>query len=495
MKKFRTAIAAACFSALLAMPAMAGPDMSLTIQPAKSAKLAPWAQRFSQDKELAKMITWCDELFNLPQEIPVVFAETGKVNAWYAPDRHAIIVSYELADHLEQTFLSDPKYHDQASKLAQQALHFILLHEMGHALMTEGNLPYTGKNEDCADEIAAILSSTWFEEQGREDAQAAAAWFLIEGNQKLDHQQIAFWDEHSFDLQRYYNVLADIEASAPGAIPEIEEILPAARLQRARERWPSKVAAWGFDLKKVCPILQTHYRQPEPKVGNGKISVVLEEAEDEQTKPMAQLMSQVSLQPLMDAFSKLYLLPQNLEVRLVDDTDPYCRYEPDQHRVVMSYGWVADVGRAIYKQGLRTDDDRFWNILGGAVTVELCVRVQQMALQEMKVPFTGEPEDAAAEALMLFFSNGVSADLLHNASLYHLIRAKQNPDLRSYAYWSEDDVHYQMFMDMDMYLYANDPVTYAWVEDMVPKSRLDRVKRELPVKKEHWERIMRPFVR
>ena len=91
---------------------------------------------------------------------------------------------------------------------------FTLFHELAHVLIWELNLPVFGREEDAADNIALmglmLLDRELPEaEQGLvvEKLQAVAdgwelEWRLVEE----DQLELAYWDLHSLEIQRYYNI-------------------------------------------------------------------------------------------------------------------------------------------------------------------------------------------------------------------------------------------------------------------------------------------------
>ena len=103
---------------------------------------------------------------------------------------------------------------------------FTLCHEIGHALFSELNVADFGSEEDAVDQLAAICflrpkEPTQNDPLAAEKLLAVAdAWRL---EWALTDDPPAYWDVHSLDIQRFYNVLCLIYGSDPDkfhALPE-----------------------------------------------------------------------------------------------------------------------------------------------------------------------------------------------------------------------------------------------------------------------------------
>lgn len=482
-----------CLLLACALP-VAAEKFTLSFQPAQNPALKVWETRYRGDALLAKGLEQLNAQVTVPRPLPVIFAQTGVVNAWYSPSQHRLTFSYELAAELEKIFAAHPQHAPQAAQLAQQASRFILYHEQGHALIDELDLPQTGKNEDAADELAVLLATRL--PGGQEGARAAALWFQLSGAKYDDASKVAplFWDEHSLDLQRYYIILANLEAALPGSVPGIAKLMPADRLARARQRWPGKVASWGMHFGTSWPGLAKG-AYPSVPAGGGRIQVIWEPAVSPEGQAVrGQLEGKPELQAIATIISDIYRLPRDLRLSFVDDPNIGCRYQSELGRVALSYQYVLSLIKDLAR--FYQDPKEMARHCFSTLTVELLIRLQQMALHEMRVPITGDEEDAAVEATLNFMDNYPSTrKTLFEASEYWRLKSTGDNAMRTYAYWDEDDLHYQRLMDIYMHLQQGDPKTYAWVTRLIDKRRLFRYSSEWRQKTRSWQRILTPYVR
>ena len=172
----------------------------------------------------------------LHSDIRVVFESCGQANAWYSAASDQITMCYELADKYTTIFRESDI--DTPYGVAN-ALHWIFMHELGHAVIDMYDLPITGQEEDAADQFATIMLL-------REGTEGANALLAIVTVYAYSTDYTPSWDTHSFDSQRYYNMLCllygkhqddDIGRYAEGLIPESRAIYCAEEYRDAANAW------------------------------------------------------------------------------------------------------------------------------------------------------------------------------------------------------------------------------------------------------------------
>lgn len=88
-----------------------------------------------------------------------------------------------------------------------------ILHELAHAIIKIHNLPIVGKEEDIADSFAAIILIEFFK-NGDEILLTSSDAFKLYSN-KYKFNQEDFIDEHSLDIQRFYDSICYVYGSYP----------------------------------------------------------------------------------------------------------------------------------------------------------------------------------------------------------------------------------------------------------------------------------------
>ena len=92
---------------------------------------------------------------SLPHDITLRTKDCKEVNAFYDPADRSVTMCYELMEHFYRTFKSAGETDDKAYAKMFDAVRFVFLHEIAHALIDQYALPIAGNEEDAADRCSA----------------------------------------------------------------------------------------------------------------------------------------------------------------------------------------------------------------------------------------------------------------------------------------------------------------------------------------------------
>lgn len=150
----------------------------------------------------------------LPYDIGLVAVQCDTPNAFWSPDNKAIVVCYEMLEFLVTVFRHQISDETQLTNAVFGALEFIFYHELGHALIDVYEIPATGREEDAVDQFSTLfLLDT---DVGIDAALSGASFFYELGaNRTGSAKDLAYWDEHSLDQQRFYNIVCLVYGSNP----------------------------------------------------------------------------------------------------------------------------------------------------------------------------------------------------------------------------------------------------------------------------------------
>jgi hypothetical protein len=191
-----------------------------------------------------------NKTFALPADVTITMSKCGEANAYYEADKKRITLCYELIDQFSDLFLadaqSDEEQEDAGEAIAGAAM-FTLFHELGHALIDLYDLPITGREEDAVDQLATIILL-----EGGEDGETAAlngaTAFMSEDSEEEEAElaEISYWDEHSLDQQRFYNIVCWTYGKNPGGNKELveDETLPAERAAQCPAEYERMAKSW-----------------------------------------------------------------------------------------------------------------------------------------------------------------------------------------------------------------------------------------------------------
>jgi len=203
------------------------------------------------EKLLEKAAAKLNLALSLPHDIALRTKDCDEVNAFYDSSDQSITVCYELMEHFYSTFRSAGDSDQVAYGKMFDAVKFVFLHEMGHALIDAYKLPVAGNEEDAADRCSSYVNLTELGDEGVRSILAAAESFQIESRQRNRKPNMA--DEHLLQEQRFYNSLCMIYGSNPskyanilteGFLPKERAVRCPAEYQRTVDSWVNLLAPW-----------------------------------------------------------------------------------------------------------------------------------------------------------------------------------------------------------------------------------------------------------
>lgn len=156
-------LAAVAALALSAVPTAAQGRWVASYPEARSAEFAMMQQMFVEADILAAMLDPLNEHFPVPRDVTVEMAECGRSGAFYDPSRPAVQLCYELMMDLVNE-LTDPETGDQT--MFVNAFAFVLLHQVGHAMVDVLKLPVGVSAEEAADQFAIVMAGYAGEQLG-----------------------------------------------------------------------------------------------------------------------------------------------------------------------------------------------------------------------------------------------------------------------------------------------------------------------------------------
>lgn len=198
--------------------------------------------------DLARAIT---RRFKLPEDLKVVFTECDEENAFYDPEARSISMCYELIDKYRLAYTDEKAKPDEIQRETINAALFTFYHELGHALVDILKIPATGREEDVVDEFAVIMLLQAGDEEGMEAIFAAINQFAMDAEESKDDYKriddLPFWDVHSLDQQRFYDLLCLLYGSDPEYFADLvkDGDLPKDRAEGCPDEFKHKAEVWN----------------------------------------------------------------------------------------------------------------------------------------------------------------------------------------------------------------------------------------------------------
>lgn len=258
------------------VPLAQGPAFVYDYLPARTAA-SQATEQFSREADLLrqlKEISALDGVLMLPRPLHLVTAQCGAINAYYVPGQVHVVLCYEMIEYLVQLAVASGQ--GGAGKGAGADgyplqfllanLRFMLLHEVGHALVDQLELNVTGREEDAVDQLAATLMLTLAQ---TDDSSAEVAMdldmagrFFLTGAEQGGYGLADYADVHALGEQRYFNLMCMLYGADPmryqGVITSGR--LPKSRAMRCPQESRRIIRAWSRTL---LPHIAPYHRSGE----------------------------------------------------------------------------------------------------------------------------------------------------------------------------------------------------------------------------------------
>lgn len=223
-------------------------DFQVVYVPSK--KFAPFEKMLKESGLFEETAEEMNATFSLPADIPIKFVECGVANAFYDSESGEILMCHELMLAEYEAFKEEFETEEEVGEAVLNSTFFTLFHEMGHALADQLSLPITGREEDAVDQLAVSVLLEMGEE-GEKAALDGAYSFWLATEEGAETADIAFWDEHSLNSQRYYNISCWVYGSDPEKYGYLvtDEELPPERAERCEAEYEQMSGSWEMLLE------------------------------------------------------------------------------------------------------------------------------------------------------------------------------------------------------------------------------------------------------
>ncbi|ASJ76100.1 DUF4344 domain-containing metallopeptidase [Granulosicoccus antarcticus] len=196
----------------------------------------------SRDKYLPEQVDFINKLLRFKKTVTVLNeVEEGPL---FDPDTQEIWMPGSFADVIESYFGT------RNAPVADVYLH-TLIHEVGHVLYSQYDMPLLAREEDAADALASVLLLEYVED-GARVVLNAAEMFGLESERFERQEEPDFWSEHSLDIQRFHTTLCHVYGSDPEAHADLldaENGLTQARAQSCQYEYERIRKGWLGILK------------------------------------------------------------------------------------------------------------------------------------------------------------------------------------------------------------------------------------------------------
>src|SRR3954471_16458401 len=248
----------------------------------------------------------------------------------------------------------DPQLRDQLIEFVIGNTLFTLTHELGHAVISEFQLPVLGREEDAADAFATLALLHVGSDFAHRVLEDAARGLLTLGARdvKMGHEP-TFYDEHGLDQQRAYQIICFMVGSDPRAFRAVatQAKLPQERQESCRGDYEQAQASWlqllEPHLRSAPPkpsFLDRLLRRPAPVSGplETRIDVSYGAASGD-LAPYRDVLKTVGLLEIVrDFVVRNFALPRRITFAAKTCGEPNAWWDPGRRRLTICYEIVQD---------------------------------------------------------------------------------------------------------------------------------------------------------
>ncbi len=242
----------------------------------------------------------------------------------------ATLASSGLAD--TKPFVPNIKIDPEA--FVEGNLYFLAYHELGHALISEFEIPVAGREEDAVDRLATYMMTP--EDKSPPDYLMAAmrGWFMTAAETPLN--KIEWWDEHGTDQQRGYQIACLLYGNDPKRYKNIAEVvkLPNERRDSCEIESNENDRSWDG-------LLDSFWHAEIPEAERTKINVVYEPAKDFADE-IAYLKEIGVLEDLRRIMAEHYKFKPGIRVEAAQCDEANAFWNAEERRITICYELVAD---------------------------------------------------------------------------------------------------------------------------------------------------------
>jgi len=229
---------------------------------------------------------------------------------------------------------------------------FTLGHELGHAVVSEFNLPVLGREEDAADSFATLaLLHVGTDFTHRVLVDAARGLLLIGKRDAQMGVEPAFYGEHGLDQQRAYKIVCLMVGSNPAAFRDLAQRanLPEERRETCQGDFEQAKTSW-------MRLLEPHFRAssrpsfwerlitPRARLlGKPESSVAIDygDAPDTLAPYRAMLKTIGLLEEVRDFTAKNFVFPRLITIEAKTCGEPNAYWDPEERRLALCYEFLA----------------------------------------------------------------------------------------------------------------------------------------------------------
>lgn len=197
----------------LFIPTLACADIIMRFDAPFTTQAQQVKVHLSDAPDFTKLIKQLNKKLPMTDAVILRFVDSADEGPFYDSEISEIHIPYQFWTYAYAMWDADfkrakePSSQKVLTRLSDDVLAHTILHEAAHAYIDKLSLPITGREENAADEFAALMLMELLPDDGPDMAISAADFFQIEGLEVTEIYDEDVFSAHALDDQRFYNLV------------------------------------------------------------------------------------------------------------------------------------------------------------------------------------------------------------------------------------------------------------------------------------------------
>jgi hypothetical protein len=280
-------------------------------------------------------------------------------SAQYAADE--TLAFQQRVDEAARMMDSSPRLRDLSHERRRGIVQFVtgnmlftLLHEIGHAHITEMGLPVLGREEDAADSFAVVtmlkVGSSFSHDVL---VQATTGWFLNAYRDETEGVKLPFYDAHGLDRQRAFQIACLMVGSDPDRFKDLAEKIDMPEERQASCQGDYSNASWSWET-----VMKPHRRAPTQ--AKTRIEIVYGKGEGDLSALEESFRMLRLLETVADQASEEFVWRRPFRLEMQTCGGPNAQWDVALHKLTLCYELAAEFAQLYRQYGERIALPRYY---------------------------------------------------------------------------------------------------------------------------------------
>jgi hypothetical protein len=220
---------------------------------------------------------------------------------------------------------------------------FVLVHELGHAVISQLNLPVLGREEDAADSFATLSMLLVGTELSHTVLRETARGLLITAARDKSSDQLpAMYDEHSLDTQRAFQIVCLMVGSDPKKFRDVAAIgkMPPERQETCSDDFGQAADSWEALLSgRRNPAAKSRFLAgPSSSRKGGSADIRVKHVGQETGPGLQSVLKTAGVLETVARFGREMLsLPRPMTIKAMKCGEPNAYWDGKDREIVLCY--------------------------------------------------------------------------------------------------------------------------------------------------------------